>query len=437
MCGICGQYSFYGELVLEERILKMMNSIVHRGPDDSGFYVSRQIGLGFRRLSIIDLSDGHQPMSDNEKRIWVVFNGEIYNFRELRTELEKKGHRFLTSSDTEVIVYGYKQWGADVLNRLNGMFGLAIWDTAQNRLIIARDPMGIKPVYYCNTGSDLFFGSEIRPIIAALGTCPEVDSVSLNLFLRYRYTPSPGTLYKDVFKLAAGEMIEVVNGKMDKRRWYNYVPTLFEKAPSITDAEEELFCLYRNAVKRQLISDVPVGILLSGGVDSGLLLALMSENGKNWPTFTVGYGKSYKDDELIDAKETADFYGASNEAVLIDRETFELELPQIISCLEEPVASSSVVPMYFVCQKARQDVKVALIGQGPDELFGGYSRHLGAQYGYILRRMPQIFQSIVSNLIYTLPRNEALKRAVSSLGTKDKFQRYRNIFSLLPGDTIN
>ena len=355
----------------------MADSIVHRGPDDEGYFFSGPLGLGFRRLSIIDLSGGHQPMSDADETVWVVFNGEIYNFKELRADLERRGHQFRTSSDTEVIVHGYKQWGTAVLERLNGMFGLAIWDVLRRRLVVARDAMGIKLVYYRKSGGRVTFGSEIRAVLAAEGTTPEVDPIALSQFLQFRYTPSPLTIFNGIRKLPPGGMLVVENGKCREERWYNYTPIPFSDPKEESEAERELLDLYKAAVARHLLSDVPVGILLSGGLDSGLLLALMNEHGKDWPAYTVGYGKSFEDDELGDAAETASILGARHVPVVLDRAEFERSLPKIVGYLEEPIASSSIVPMYFVCQRARQDVKVALVGQGPDELFCGYKRHLG------------------------------------------------------------
>jgi asparagine synthase (glutamine-hydrolysing) len=416
----------------------MKRTIVHRGPDDEGSYFSGSLGLGFRRLSIIDLSPaGHQPMSDLERKTWVVFNGEIYNYRELKAELEAHGRTFRSNSDTEVIVQGYNQWGPGVLDRLNGMFGLAIWDESKRRLTVARDAMGIKPVYYALREGTLYFGSEIRPIIAGLQEQRSIDPVALNLFLRYRYTPSPFTLFSGIRKLAAGERLTVSDGTFALDRWYNYCPEPFSQEPTGAEARETLFELYKAAVKRHLISDVPVGLLLSGGMDSGLLLGLMNLYGKSWPTFTVGYGNSFKDDELDDAAETARLFSAENHAIRLDRETFEEALPKIVGVLEEPVASSSIVPMYFVSQRARQDVKVALIGQGPDELFGGYTRHLGVRYGSHWRRLPGWLRSPVARLVNTLPRQEALKRAMYSIGIGERMRRYQNVFSIQPPEIVD
>jgi asparagine synthase (glutamine-hydrolysing) len=434
MCGICGQFNFERQEPVQRRVIEAMTrSISHRGPDDEGYFVAGSLGFGFRRLSIIDLSGGHQPMSDQEESVWVVFNGEIYNFHEIKRELESFGHVFRTKSDTEVIIHGYKQWGDDVLNRLNGMFGLAIWDVRKKRLVVARDPFGIKLIYWRVDSGRLYFGSEMRAVRAAMPEKAEIDPTSLNLFLRNRFTPSPYTILKGVHKLAPGTKITVQDGKLDVSRWYRFKPTPFSPAKSAREAQAELLELYKAAIKRQLISDVPVGLLLSGGLDSGLLLALMNLNGSAWPTYTVGYGSSYADDELADAAETARILGAKHSSVTITQSIFQEALPKIVNSLEEPIAASSIVPMYFVCQRARQDVTVALVGQGPDELFGGYKRHLGVRYGGMWADLPGWVRAPIASAVSALPRNEMLKRGVQSLGTTDRMRRYQNVFSLLPG----
>lgn len=439
MCGICGTFNYRdGQPADAARVTQMARAIAHRGPDDEGQYVSGPLGLGFRRLSILDLSPaGHQPMADETRRIWVAFNGEIYNFRELRRELEAQGARFRSHGDTEVIVQGYAKWGDALLEKLNGMFGLAIWDESRRKLTLARDPMGIKPVYYALHEGTLFFGSELRAVFAGLGERPPIDPVAANLFLRYRYTPAPHTLYTGVRKLAPGEKLVVQEGVARLSRWYNYHPVPFAQPPRPEEAAEELLAVYRRAMERHLVSDVPVGLLLSGGIDSGLLLGLMNQYGRNWPTFTVGYGTAFRDDELSDADETARLLGSRHAAVRIDQAEFERVLPKVISIVEEPVASSSIVPMYFVAQRARQDVKVALMGQGPDELFGGYKRHLGVRYGSWFRRLPPWSQRALAAGVHRLPRNETLKRATHSMGVDDQLDRFRDIFSLMPGSDVD
>jgi asparagine synthase (glutamine-hydrolysing) len=438
MCGICGQYNFGNlEPVDRRTLMAMTQTLRHRGPDDEGYYLAGPLGFGFRRLSIIDLGGGHQPMSDGEESIWVIFNGEIYNFPELRLELEGCGHVFRTKSDTEVIIHGYKQWGDEVLNHLNGMFGLAIWDVRKRRLVLARDPFGIKLLYYLMDGGRLYFGSEMRAICAAMREKPDIDATSLNLFLRYRYTPSPYTILKGVRKLAPGTKLTVQNGTCQVDRWYRFKPTPFTPPKSPAEALEELATLYRQALKRQLISDVPVGLLLSGGIDSGLLLALMNLNGSAWQTYTVGYGAAFHDDELADAAVTARVLGSKHTSVLLSRSLFERTLSKIVACLEEPIATSSIVPMYFVCQRAHQNVKVALVGQGPDELFGGYTRHLGVRYGSLWARLPDWLRSGFSSVITRLPRNETLKRGVYSLAIPDRMRRYQHVLSLLPSEEVD
>ena len=438
MCGIVGQFNYANDAPVDELTLRRMaHSISHRGPDDEGFFFDRNIGLGFRRLSIIDFSGGHQPMSDFDQSVWVVFNGEIYNYVELRAELESKGHQFQTRSDTEVIVHGYKEWGVNVLKHFNGMFGLAIWDVQKRRLVAARDAMGIKLVYYRVTNAQLTFGSEIRAVMAANNLSSNVDPIALNRYLRFRYVPSPLTMFSDICKLAPGEMLKVENGQFKVERWYDYMPTPFDHPKEDEEAADELMNLYRAAVKRHLLSDVPVGILLSGGLDSGLLLALMNEQGKAWPAFTVGYGESFEDDELADAAETARQFQANFIPVKIDRTEYEHSFAKIVNALEEPVASSSIVPMYFVCQRAKKEVKVVLIGQGPDELFAGYKRHIGVHYGNFWRRLPSPLRWLMGTAVNALPRNETLKRGIQSLGIDDRLLRYHNIFSLAPSSTID
>src|SRR5438067_7484218 len=438
MCGITGQYNFERhEPVERETIVRIAHSIAHRGPDDEGFFIAGPVGLGFRRLSIIDLAGGHQPMSDVEETVWIIFNGEIYNYKELRAELQSKGHQFRTNSDTEMIIHEYKEWSTDVFNHLNGMFGLAIWDVPNESLVLARDAMGIKLIYYKIDNGQLTFGSEIRAILAAGDSRPAVDPVALNLFLRFRYTPSPLTIFRGIRKLAPGTMLVAEKGQCREERWYKFIPTPFPIPKKKEEAACELLELYRGAVKRHLLSDVPVGVLLSGGLDSGLLLALMNEQGGPWPAYTIGYGESFRDDELADAAETASLLGAKHITVELDQTEFESSLPKIVECLEEPIAAASIVPMYFASQRARQDVKVALIGQGPEELFGGYKRHLGVHYGDWWRGLPVGLRSMIGSAINGLPRDEMLKRGTRSLGIENRLKRYQDVFSLAPAETIN
>ncbi len=438
MCGLCGQFNYKNHNPVNNNVIaQMTNTMIHRGPDDDGYYFSNSIGLGFRRLSIIDIHGGHQPMSDKDKLIWGVFNGEIYNFKELKTELECYGHHFKTKSDTEVIILGYKQWGIDVLDHLNGMFGLAIWDEKQKQLMLARDRMGIKLLYYKIEDESLYFASEIRAILAAFSERSEIDTASLNLFLRYRYTPSPLTIFKGIYKIAPGTRLIANKSGVKVERWWNFKPSPFVPVPKKKIVVQDLMDLYKASIKRHLISDVPLGLLLSGGIDSGLLLALMSIYGSKWKTYSIGYGKSFKDDELRDAELTAQFFNAQNFSIELNRNIFEATLTKVIKYLEEPIASSSVIPMYHICERARQDVKVALMGQGPDELFGGYKRHLGILWGSYWRKVPGIIRKPLKEVMKYIPRNEALKRSIYSLDVPQRLQRYQQVFSILPASIVD
>jgi asparagine synthase (glutamine-hydrolysing) len=438
MCGICGRFNFRRPASIDPSVIRAMTgTIAHRGPDDEGFYISGSVGLGFRRLSIIDLKSGRQPMSDPEQTVWVVFNGEIYNFKEVRSELESLGYHFRTSSDTEVIVHGYKRWGVDVLQRLNGMFGLAIWDVERRSLMLARDRLGIKLVYYSLEEGTLSFGSEIRPILRGTGRKPEIDPGALSLFLQHRYTPSPFTIYKGIQKLAAGTRLIVEEGSDPRvERWWNFTPVPLDPMPSTDEVRATLLDLYLKAVRRQLMSDVPLGLLLSGGMDSALLLGLMRRCGESRNTYTVGYGDSYLDDELHDAARTARYFDSPNEPIQIDRETFENTLSKITTSLEEPVATSSIIPMYHLCERTRREVKVALIGQGPDELFGGYPRHLGVAYGAHWRSLPAGLRRLSGLSLARLRRNESIRRGLYSLDAPERMERYRRVLSLVPDEFV-
>ncbi|MBI2412395.1 MAG: asparagine synthase (glutamine-hydrolyzing) [Deltaproteobacteria bacterium] len=435
MCGIAGRYNFRtGRPVEAATLRKMASSISHRGPDDEGVFTSGPLGLAFRRLSIIDLSGGHQPMSDEGGRVWVAFNGEIYNFPELRKELESKGYAFRTRSDTEVIVNGYREWGADVLKLLNGMFGLAIWDERDKRLVLGRDRMGIKPVYYRCDADGVAFGSEVKALLSE-GHRPEPDEMAMYLFLRYRYTPSPLTIFKGIKKLAPGTRLVVEAGKEKVERWWKETPSPFDPMPDEREAVEGLLSVYRRAVKRHLLSDVEIGVLLSGGVDSGVLLALMKELGGPWRTYTAGFGIDFRDDELMKGRVTAIALGARNQPVELRETDFDDTLTRLVPILEEPVAASSIVPMYHLCKRVRQDVKAAVMGQGPDELFGGYKRHLGVHYGKYWRSIPAWARSLSAAGLSCLPRNETIRRGLFSLGSDDRFERYERVFSVVDDGT--
>jgi asparagine synthase (glutamine-hydrolysing) len=437
MCGIAGVLRLRDGLVRSDRLHTMAAAIAHRGPDDEGYYVDGPIGFGFRRLSIMDLAGGHQPMTSSDGCITTMVNGELYNFRELRLELERHGHIFRTECDSEVVLHGYRQWGDGVLDRLNGMYAIAVWDGREQRLMLARDRAGVKFLYYRLDGDELVFGSELRAVLAGCPGQPVLDPVALNLFLRYRYTPSPLTVYAGVHKLAAGTRLVVADGKMDVQPYWDYDSTPPVLAPTPAQARRELLDLYVTAVRRQLMSDVPVGLLLSGGVDSALLLALMSERASGWRTYSVGYGDSHAGDELAAAAATARLFGAKHTEVRLDRAAFEAGLSAVVDSLEEPIATASMVALHDVCARASQDVKVALIGQGPDELLGGYTRHLGVRYGAAWRALPATVQALIGSALRRLPRAEAIHRGLFALDVADPMRRHQQVFSLLPASAVD
>jgi len=297
--------------------------------------------------------------------------------------------------------------------------------------------MGIKPIYYKLENEKLCFASEIRAILANNQMKPEVDPVGLNLFLRYRYTPSPLTIFKGIQKLAPGTRMIVKDGAVKIERWWKSTPVPFEVMPSMQEAEEKLLDLYKKALDRHLLSDVTLGVLLSGGLDSGLLLALMSRNGKSWNSYTVGFGKHTEDDELEAAAATAKLFDSQNFSAELTREEFDKTLSGIVSVLEEPVAAPSIIPMYHICRRARQDVKVVLMGQGPDELFGGYHRHIGVRYGALWRSIPTVIRKPLAHGLNYLPRNETIKRALYSLDVDNSIKRYQQVFSIMPGSIVD
>ncbi len=434
MCGICGQYNYSKKNpVIKKNIQRMADQIIHRGPDDEGIYLNGEIGLGFRRLSIIDIEGGHQPMSDFERNIWIVFNGEIYNYRVLRKQLQSLGHKFKTRSDTEVIIYGYKEWGIDVLNHLNGMFAIALWDNLNKKFYLVRDKFGIKIVYYSIDNQKIIFASELKSILE-ISRNNSIRPNYISLFLQYRFIPSPYTIYEDIKKLGPGEFLLIENGKYKIERWRKSKHSVKNSVPDVNTAIQNLRSIYESAVERHMISDVPLGLLLSGGVDSALLLAIMSSRKRNLPTFTVGFGGMYEIDELSLAKRSAEYFNSKNFGLTITKDQFERSIAKVIKTLEEPVAASSIIPMYFLCELARREVKVALVGQGPDELFAGYKRHLGARYHNYLKYFPTELVKTIK-LIPRIQRNESIRRGLNYIEENKKatgiLEKYLKLLSLV------
>jgi asparagine synthase (glutamine-hydrolysing) len=377
MCGICGKLNFDRTATVDPNLLgTMLATIRHRGPDDEGIYVSGQVGLGFRRLSIIDLSSGHQPLSNEDGSVWVVFNGEIYNYLELRKRLIDKGHVFKTQTDTEVLVHLYEEYGENLVQELRGMFGFAIWDDRNKFLLLARDRVGIKPLYYCLTGKSLLFASEIKAILADPEVRRELNPDVIDRFLTFFYVPGEETLLQGVSKLLPGHYMTWKDGKAKIRQYWDLrFPDEPEKR-DLKSAEEQLISLLDETVRLHMISDVPVGFLISGGVDSSGILSLATgKTDQRISSYTVGFSEPGITDERPYARMAARAYGSEHHEMTISSKDFADFLPQYIWHMEEPVCEPPAVALYYVSKFARQFVKVLISGEGGDEAFAGYSNY--------------------------------------------------------------
>jgi asparagine synthase (glutamine-hydrolysing) len=352
----------------------MCDVIRHRGPDDEGVHTEPGVGLGMRRLSIIDLSTGHQPIHNEDQTIWVVFNGEIYNYRELRRELEAAGHRFYTSSDTETIVHAYEQWGEAAFGRLRGMFGIGLWDRRKRTLLLARDRAGIKPLHYAMVGNRLYFGSEIKSLIAAGAVTREIDLGALDHYLSYLYAPRDRAIFKGVNKLPPGHYLAWKDGRIDVRQYWQ-IGTAEPFRGTGDEAAHALEAVLADAVESHMISDVPLGAFLSGGVDSSVVVGLMARaSSRPVKTFSIGFDDP-QFDELEHARRVAEHFGTEHHEFVVRPDGLSI-LDQLIGHFDEPFADSSAIPTWYVSEIARRHVTVVLSGDGGDELFGGYDRYL-------------------------------------------------------------
>ncbi len=349
----------------------MADMIAHRGPDDDGYYFSGPVGLGFRRLAIIDLATGHQPLSNEDGTIWIVFNGEIYNYIELREFLQSKGHTFKTRTDTEVIVHLYEEFGADCVSRLRGMFAFAIWDDREQQLLLARDRVGIKPLYYRLSNQSLIFASEIKAILADPEVEAEVVPRMIDRFLTFYYVPGEETLLRNIFKLAPGCFMVVKDGRATVRQYWDLQ---FAPAPrSVREAEAELTTLLEECVRMHMISDVPVGFLLSGGVDSTAMLGMaVGKTEHELGSFTLGFSAPGLADERPYARLAAERFGSCQHEMSISAAEFADFLPRFAWYMEEPVCEPQAVALYYVTRLAAEHVKVLISGEGGDEAFAGY-----------------------------------------------------------------
>ncbi len=374
MCGIAGKMVFDSSgRVSEHDIRRMLQPMKHRGPDGEGVHLDGQAGLGHLRLSIIDLVGGAQPMANEDETIWIVFNGEIYNFPELRDRLLAKGHVFRSRSDTEVILHLYEDLGPDCVNELRGMFAFAIWDSKRHRLLLARDRVGIKPLYYCQTGKALLFASELKAIMADPEIGRDINHNALRTFLSFNYLPGEETLFNSVRKLLPGHWLTVVNGRTTIKQYWDLRFTRDRWNHSFDETVEELHGLLKATVRDHMIADVPVGVLLSGGVDSSAVLSFAVEGTtKKVSAFTVGFDGNDVVDERPYARMAAKRFGAEHYEISITEKDFWDFLPSYVWHMEEPVCEPPAVALYYVSKLARNHVKVILSGEGSDEAFGGY-----------------------------------------------------------------
>ena len=382
MCGICGIASTNGSAVTD-RVAAMSATLVHRGPDSFGEFSDGDVALAARRLSIIDLETGDQPIANEDGTLHVVQNGEIYNYRELRRELERAGHHFRTQGDTEVLLHLYEEQGDRFAERLRGMFAIAIWDGRRRRLVLARDRFGIKPLYYRAAEGELAFASELRALPRG-----EIDPDALEAFLAFNSIPAPLTIFREIRKLPPGHLLIWEDGRVDVRRFARPAPIEEVREDEEAELVEELRSRLRDSVRAHLVSDVPVGVLLSGGVDSAFLAALAAEeSSETLRTFSIGF-EERSFDELAGARLVAERYGTQHRELVL-RPDAALLLPALADAFDEPFADSSALPTYLVSQLAASDVKVALSGEGGDELFGGYYTYaadlLAARVGGLAR----------------------------------------------------
>ncbi len=377
MCGICGIVNFESDPVDRVVIERMTGALAHRGPDDAGYFVEGRVGLGHRRLSIIDLSGGRQPIFNEDRSAAIVFNGEIYNYRDLAPVLTAAGHIFKTRSDTETILHAYEEYGDDCVHQLRGMFGFAIWDRGKRRLLLARDRLGVKPVYYYRNGRFLAFASEIKSLLEIASIPREVDPVALDLYLTLRYVPGPRTMFKNIFRLQPGHILVAdQSGVRTTKYWDIEYPDPEPRSPEYL--LERFRELLEESVRMRLVAEVPLGVFLSGGLDSSAILATMSQiaGGDRVKTFSVGYEASGAEEEAANefayARLATDAFACEHHEYRLDARNFAEFVPDLVRYLDEPLADPSCIPLYFISRLAREHITVVLSGEGADEILAGY-----------------------------------------------------------------
>lgn len=441
MCGIAGAIAPPSANVTRETIARMLDALAHRGPDGHGIveYPAQgsRVLLGHRRLAIIDPEGGKQPMCDDEAGLAITFNGEIYNFRELRDELAACGYRFALNSDTEVLLRAYQHWGDRVVERLRGMFAFAIWDARTERLFLARDRFGEKPLFLCETHGGLYFASEIKALLELPFAKPGVNLSAVWDFLAYRYVPGPKTLFEGVRKLPPGTCATWEKGKLTERRYWSPPDGEIREARRETRGREqervpEFLDQLDQAVKLQMVSDVPFGAFLSGGLDSSAIVALMTRHNSNVKTFSVGFGEGGYS-ELGYANVVAKHFGTQHHELTVGFDDIVANLPKLVGFRDAPVSEPSDIPIYMLAKEASKTVKMVLTGEGSDEILGGYPKHVFERFAQGWQLVPgYVRHSLIAPLTQSLPYSfRRTKTAVANLNIEDWRERYVRWFGAL------
>jgi asparagine synthase (glutamine-hydrolysing) len=416
VCGICGVFEYASPERVDRELLERMNrTLLHRGPAEEGIFVGPQVGLAMRRLRIIDLAGGSQPISNEDETVWIVFNGEIYNYRELRRDLVRRGHRFRTNSDTEVIVHAYEEFGEKCVDHLDGMFAFAIYDgrtdahepstlDVRPRLFLARDPFGKKPLYYADLGDAFLFGSEIKPILEDPRVSKEIDFEALHHYLSLLVVPAPWSIFQAIRKLPPGHVMNVDSGGVRTRRYWNCPPLSAESKDSERDVAATLRDLLFRAVEKRMVSDVPLGAFLSGGLDSSLIVAIMSRlTSEPVKTLSVGFEGPQSHNELPFARHMAEHCRTDHHEITLQPDVVS-SVHDLVRYADEPFGISSAIPTLLMARAAREHLTVVLTGDGGDEMFGGYSHYLWERWAAGYRRLPRVTDSLLLAAAGTLSR---------------------------------
>lgn len=402
MCGIVGIHYLDMQHPIEEYLLRQMTSVIkHRGPDDEGYFVATGVGFGFRRLSIIDLATGHQPMATEDGAHWIVFNGEVYNYIEIKKALAQKGHRFRTTSDTEVILHAYQEYGENCVQHFNGMFAFAIWDVRERKLFLARDRIGIKPLYYWLDNEKIIFASEIKSLLQYPVVYAEATPEGIDMFMTFGYVTGEKTIFRNIRRLMPGHTLTVQNGTVDVRRYW-HLDYKIDTSKSQEAHEAELEYRLKRAIQLRLRSDVPLGIFLSGGLDSsavvGLLSSMVTEPLK---TFSIGFEHGRQYNELNYARLVSQHFGTEHYECILTPAEFQASIPDFIWYMDEPVTEAAAISLYHISKLAREHVTVVLSGEGADELFAGYTIYM---YMLLLERYRHLPKSVLLLLNFLLKR---------------------------------